>query len=60
MSYAGESAGVTDAKTPRLLDRVWVRLRLKRYGLRAELAYVGCIRRFIPGNDRQHPRDMGR
>ncbi|OOG38366.1 integron integrase [Rhodanobacter sp. C05] len=59
MSYAGESAGVTEAKTPRLLDQVRARLRLKHYSLRTEQAYVGWIRRFILSNDKRHPRDMG-
>lgn len=59
MSYAGESAGVTGAKTPRLLDQVRARLRLKHYSLRTEQAYVGWIRRFILANGKRHPRDMG-
>ena len=59
MSYADESAGVTEAKTPRLLDQVRARLRLKHYSLRTEQAYVGWIRRFILANDKRHPRDMG-
>jgi site-specific recombinase XerD len=59
MSYAGESAGVTGTKTPRLLDQVRARLRVKHYSLRTEQAYVGWIRRFILANDKRHPRDMG-
>lgn len=59
MSYAGESEGVTGAKTPRLLDQVRARLRLKHYSLRTEQAYVGWIRRFILASDKRHPRDMG-
>jgi integron integrase len=59
MSYAGGSDGVTASKTPRLLDQVRARLRLKHYSLRTEQAYVGWIRRFILANDKQHPRDMG-
>ena len=59
MSYAGESEGVTEAKTPRLLDQVRARLRLKHYSLRTEQAYVGWVRRFILANDKRHPRDMG-
>jgi len=59
MSYADESAGVTEAKTPRLLDQVRARLRLKHYSLRTEQAYVGWIRRFILANEKRHPRDMG-
>jgi integron integrase len=59
MSYAGESEGVTEAKTPRLLDQLRARLRLKHYSLRTEQAYVGWIRRFILASDKRHPRDMG-
>lgn len=59
MSYAGGSEGVTGAKTPRLLDQVRARLRLKHYSLRTEQAYVGWIRRFILANDKRHPREMG-
>jgi integron integrase len=59
MSYAGESEGVTEAKTRRLLDQVHARLRLKHYSLRTEQAYIGWIRRFILANDKRHPRDMG-
>jgi integron integrase len=59
MSYAGESAGVTGAKAPRLLDQVRARLRLKHYSMRTEQAYVGWIRRFILANEKRHPRDLG-
>ncbi|TAM61259.1 MAG: hypothetical protein EPN49_07295 [Rhodanobacter sp.] len=43
---------------PELLDQV----RERRLGMveRNEEVSVGMIRRFIPGNDRRHPRDMGR
>jgi len=44
MSYAGESAGIKDAETPRLLDRVGARLRLRRESLRVEPAQVGWSR----------------
>ena len=59
MRYAGKSEGVTEAKTPRLLDQVRGRLRVKHYSLRTEQAYVGWIRRFILANAKRHPRDMG-
>jgi integron integrase len=59
MSYVGEDAGVTAAKTPRLLDQVRARLRLKHYSVRTEQAYVGWIRRFILASGKRHPRDMG-
>ncbi len=59
MSYAGGSEGVTGTKTPRLLDQVRARLRLKHYSIRTGQAYVGWIRRSILANDKRHPRDMG-
>lgn len=59
MSYVDGSGGVTGAKTPRLLDQVRARLRLRHYSLRTEQAYVGWIRRFILANDKQHPKELG-
>ena len=59
MSYTYENGGVTGAKTPRLLDQVRARLRLKHYSLRTERAYVGWIRRFILATGKRHPKDMG-
>lgn len=47
------------AKAPRLLDEVRRVLRVKHYSLRTEHIYVGWIRRFILGNGKRHPRDMG-
>ena len=40
MSYACESEGVTEAKTPGLLDQVWRVLRLKHI----ETVYVAWVR----------------
>lgn len=63
MSYPPQSPVITaarlDAPTPRLLDEVRRRLRLKHYSLRTEAIYVGWIRRFILANGKRHPRDMG-
>jgi integron integrase len=59
MSYAGDRGGVTGVRSPKLLDQVRSRLRVKHYSLRTEQAYVGWIRRFILANDKRHPRDMG-
>lgn len=59
MSYAGRSEGVTGAKTPRLLDQVRARLRLKHYSIRTEQAYVAWIRRFILASGKRHPKEMG-
>lgn len=40
MSYRGESEGVTGPTTPRLLDQVRARLRLKHYNLHTERVCV--------------------
>lgn len=61
MDFAGRSGGVTGRArpTPRLLDEVRARLRVRHYSLRTEQAYVGWIRRFIVANGKRHPRDLG-
>jgi site-specific recombinase XerD len=43
----------------RLLDRVRWHLRVKRYSIRTEQAYVDWIRRFILFHDKRHPAEMG-
>ncbi len=45
--------------TPRLLDQVRERLRVRHYSLRTEEAYLHWIRRFILHHDKRHPRDLG-
>jgi len=46
--------------TPRkLLDRVRWHLRVKRYSIRTEQAYVDWIRRFILFHNKRHPDQMG-
>lgn len=42
-----------------LLGEVHRRLRVKRYSLRTEQAYLYWIRRFIRTNGMRHPREMG-
>jgi integron integrase len=44
---------------PRLLDELRARIRRLGLSLRTEEAYVGWVRRFILGNGKRHPRDMG-
>lgn len=44
---------------PRLLDVVRERIRLKRYSIRTENAYIHWIRRFILFHGKRHPREMG-
>ena len=47
------------ARAPRLLDEVRRCLRLKRYSLRTEQAYLYWIRRYIRANGLRHPREIG-
>ena len=47
-------------ESPRLLDRVRERLRLKHYSIRTERAYLGWIRRCIFFHGKRHPADMGK
>ncbi|AYH44789.1 integron integrase [Azoarcus sp. DN11] len=51
---------ILPSSSPRLLDQVRERLRLKHYSLRTERAYVGWIRRYIIHQGRRHPKDMGK
>ena len=46
------------AATPRLLDQVRGKIRLKHYSLRTEQAYVDWIKRFIRHFGKRHPRDL--
>ena len=48
----------TPAKSPKLLNRVRDRLRVKHYAYRTEQTYVHWIRRFIYFHDKRHPQDM--
>lgn len=45
--------------SPRLLDQVRDRLRVKHYSLRTEDSYLHWIRRFIAFHGKKHPREMG-
>jgi hypothetical protein len=45
--------------SPRLLDRVRWHLRVKRYSLRTEQAYIDWIRRYILFHKKRHPAEMG-
>ena len=44
---------------PKLLDEVRRRMRVKRYSLRTEQAYLYWIRRYIRTNAPRHPRELG-
>jgi len=52
-------AAVASAKKPKLLDRVRSDLRVKRYSIRTEKAYIDRIRRFILFHGKRHPSEMG-
>ena len=43
----------------KLLDRVRWHLRVKRYSIRTEKAYLDWIRRFILFHEKRHPAEMG-
>lgn len=47
------------AAPTRLLDSVRWHLRVKRYSIRTEQAYVDWIRRFILFHKKRHPEQMG-
>ena len=47
------------AKSPRLLDRVREKIRVKHYSLRTETTYIDWIKRFILFHGKRHPKDMG-
>jgi integron integrase len=55
----GGRPSATEAAPPRLLDRVRVALRTRRYSVRTEKAYVGWIRRFILFHGKRHPDTLG-
>jgi integron integrase len=46
-------------RSPKLLDQVRDRIRVKHYSIRTETQYVQWIKRFILFNGKRHPRDMG-
>ena len=46
------------ASSPKLLDRVRWHLRVKRYSIRTEAAYVEWVRRFILFHGKRHPAEM--
>lgn len=45
--------------SPKLLDQLRDRLRLKHYSIRTETQYVQWVRRFVLFHDKRHPREMG-
>lgn len=49
----------TSGSSPRLLDQVSAKIRLKHYSIRTEQAYVDWIRRYIKFHGVRHPSEMG-
>jgi hypothetical protein len=45
---------------PKLMEQVQSIIRVKRYSIRTEEAYMGCIRRYIEFHNMRHPREMGK
>ncbi|MGI8821267.1 MAG: integron integrase [Chthoniobacterales bacterium] len=54
-----DSARLAPPPPLRLLDRVRWHLRVKRYSIRTEQAYVDWIRRYILFHGKRHPAEMG-
>lgn len=50
---------MTDESSPKLLDQVRGKIRLKHYSIRTEQSYLDWIKRFILFHDKRHPKDMG-
>ena len=46
-------------KTPKLLDRMRLAMRVKHYSLRTEKSYVHWARRYIVYHKKRHPQEMG-
>jgi len=47
------------SQPPRLLDQLRESLRVRRYSLRTEDAYVDWVRRFILFHGKRHPKELG-
>ena len=45
--------------SPKLLDQLRDKIRLKHYSIRTEEAYADWVRRFILHHGKRHPKDMG-
>jgi len=46
-------------QSPRLLDQVRDRIRLKHYSIRTEDVYTDWVRRYVLYHGKRHPRDLG-
>ncbi len=52
-------SAVQNVESPKLLEQVRGRIRLKHYSIRTEQAYLEWIKRFILHFDKRHPSEMG-
>lgn len=50
---------VSEARPPKLLERMRIHLRTRHYSIRTEEAYVDWARRFILFHGKRHPQEMG-
>lgn len=57
-SPAASTESAPPPSRPMLLDEIRRRLRVKRYSLRTEQAYLYWIRRYIRANGMHHPREL--
>jgi integron integrase len=46
-------------RSPKLLDQVRDRLRVKHYSLQTEKLYIQWVKRYILFNNKRHPKDLG-
>ena len=53
------TATQTNSNTPRLLNQVRDKIRLKHYSIRTEQAYTEWVKRFVLFHKKRHPKDMG-
>lgn len=57
--HPNHSTSNTSDKSPKLLDQVRDRLRVKHYSIRTEDSYIDWIKRFIYFHHKRHPKEMG-
>ena len=55
-----ENHDTAPQQSPKLLDQVRAKIRLKQYSIRTEDSYVSWIRRFILYHNKRHPLEMGK
>jgi site-specific recombinase XerD len=59
-SAAMQNAGcLTPASQPKLIPRVREALRIRRYSLKTERAYIHWVKRYLRFHRMRHPREMG-